>query len=372
MRKFLAILGVTALAFAVPVGAGSVGAQDDVTPAESGTFCVGVVNTLGAFGQLAGVLNLAGFGAFAEGGFADPTQWPEGFTNPPAPFGTAADVPQATLDTLIGAIVTNWTLANDNKGDVPGDVEGAFQTIFDAFDAVNPATTFSVQTALTTIVAQTWLTIAGTPTGAPPAPPLSVPVAGTIAGGLAALGGDLEAAVATLVGYIEDTGCVTPAPDPVEPGDDVPAFCVVLFAAVNADYAGQLRAILTDASVDDPSVVDNAELKELVEGAYETVLAGNATVPPDQAENWQAATGSLVDIYALLQSYEFDWALVLQPVRAAVVASLNSDEPDPDGDAVTEALTDWVLTNCGDTPPGPGPGPGPGPEPSPATPKFTG
>jgi hypothetical protein len=357
MRKFLAILGVTALAF-TSVGVGSAQANGSSTDeARSGLFCAGFLSTLTQLPVLSDELNLLGFTFFAEGDFEDPELWPEGFPSP----GTAGDLDQDLLDEIIANILGSTLLAEQSKGAVPADVEAALDAIFDVFDAVNEETGYSVQTALDAIFFDGWSELADTAE--------TIPVAATIAQGLTELrdGDSLGREVNVILDYIEDTGCITFGPDPVEPGNNIPAFCNALITAVDADYVVELRAILTEASVADPFLVDDMELMALIDTAYTNILAGNSAVPGAQADNWYTVTEGLADLYFLLDSFDFFWPFVFELIRASLVERINSTEPIPEEEAAIAALETWYLANCLEVPPTPDVTPTPV-----ATPRFTG
>jgi hypothetical protein len=306
-----------------------------------------VANSVEALSELAELVNLGGLEAFEATG--DPSDWPEGFTDPPVSDGTASEVPQPALNEVVAGIDAGWTVAFQNLDEVPGPVEEAFTVLFDAFNQPDDATGLSVFEVLAQLGETPWVELAASVEPTDPPLPLTVAVAGTLAGTLKALdttGDALADALGVITAYITETGCVTPIEDFIDPENDVPGFCAVLTEALDTDVAARFRAVLTETSVTDPSVVDNDGLLELADAAYGLVLDGEVTAPPSELGNWQVVTRDIVDLYAVLQSYSWDWATVLEPVRAEVVAALNDGGADPVRDAAEAELAVWFAGNC--------------------------
>lgn len=298
-------------------------------------------------------MNIEGFNAYVDAGLSDPALWEEGTNN------TLAATISDPLTGQAAAFLTSWDTATEFSSDIPVEVAEAFEVLYATFEDL------AVYAALGFLVAPEW-GWADLPEG--PAFPSRLYVAGRVAEALADLEEDsnLASALGTILEWIDASSCASIDP-PLPPGPgDTAAFCVVLLDFPVAGFNTRLGDLLTDASVTNPDLVNTRQLADLLTEARNVVVAGERTVPPQQANNWQAATEHLTNLYFYLASFDFQWADIPETVRQEIVAYFSSDtEPNPDAADAQAALTGWFLTNCGNNPASGPPTPG-------ATPRFTG
>nr|WP_249420464.1 DUF4397 domain-containing protein [Rhabdothermincola salaria] len=156
-----------------------------------------------------------------------------------------------------------------------------------------------------------------------------------------------------------------------------PAFCNDVLGLSEATIL--LDALFAGVVVGEPGTYPTPdEVMDVVDALNAVILLGDIDVPLEVQPQWEILTAGLRDLAAGLALVGGDLEMLPEAALQDIIDGLNDDTPDPEIDAATEVLTEWVVANCFDTPaPTPTPTPTPAPTPAPAqptsvTPRFTG
>jgi hypothetical protein len=177
---------------------------------------------------------------------------------------------------------------------------------------------------------------------------------------------------------------------PVVPSPENEVFCAVLPAL--QPLGAEITEALANLPEDDGEMSQEeweeladweaigAELRELFAEAQELLAQGDVARADEVADEWETVTEGLRAALNALEAVDYDLSTESGRVIAGQLREGARDpSPDPEGEAATEALTQWFFDNCvpaGETPPAETPVPEtPRAAPAPAAqaqPTFTG